>query len=255
MPSLLRNNERVIAWPDVTPVLPQETYLNAQRMNVLSGQFFAAMDPPPITKGGVFLPSGGDGITRGSAATQLRADAATVLRLGPIPDRNHPKYDLALSMHRQLSVGDHVVLVPYLNRFAVHSGVGDAHIAGLDGDEWIDTTIARQIEGGWELLGNWILCRVKWTQKPMAANYRGRPKRSFEDWGTVLARGNDASVDIGQDILLLGKGEIRPYDSKFFVCPRGPFGDDVVLFREASWQRDKYYGLEYVNRVGAVIHA
>jgi hypothetical protein len=223
--------------------------------DVRPGQFLAAMDPQPEKKGALFLPDVRQrDLTGGNyrAMRNLRADAATVLKLGPIPEPRHPQYRLAVKMHESLTVGDHVLLVPYLNRFAELGQVEDAHIAGLDGDEWLDTTIAKEVDGNWVMLGNWILMRLHWTRKPVAANNGGQFKRTFEDWGKVLACGTDSQFEACDEIMVVGKSEVRPYDCKFFVSPQSPWGDDVVMFREESWQMGRNRRLELVNRVGAV---
>jgi hypothetical protein len=264
MPSLLRPNERVIQWPPVRPLLPDWYFVSAPR--VLPGQFNAAMDPVITETGsGILVPNLRETNLVGGnqrAMRNMRADAATVLSLGPIPEKGHPQYDLAVTMHNEISPGDHVVLVPYLNREAEvrlpgspGSGIPDLHIAGLDGDEWLDTTIGK-IEGDTFLLfGNWIMLQIYCTLKPITASHRGKPRREPQDWGVVLAAGMDATVVPGQEIVVAGRQEIRPYDSKFFVSPSSPFGDEVIFFRESSWQVARNRRLEFVSRVAAVANA
>lgn len=261
----LRANERVLTFPRVNP--PSASYPNL-RLQVFPGRYLAAMDPPLYkTETGILLHSAGDGFTTGGAAEAQRADCATILRLGPVPGPDDPAFEAALSMHRQLVTGDRVMLTPYVNRFKELDGVRDAHISGLDGDNWDDTTVAKMIPGGWQLLSDWVAVELERQKLSIPKNVIRRVGAAvrrktiyweYEDWGEVIGRGSQARCDPGDKVLLLGKGDVRNYDCKYFICsqkgPRPPFPPSVVFFKEASFQAAERPGeLEYETRIGALL--
>jgi hypothetical protein len=215
-------------------------------MRLRAGRLALRLLPPrERTAGGLLLPSKGDGFEDGAAAEQCRPDCGQVIGLCEIPDHLIAQAEVdgrskrllrdCRRMHRDLKLGDFVMVRPYSGVRWRHDDGSIICVLGfdqIDGDPWTDDAVMVLRGDDWRCLTNWALLIM---EDLTASRSVLSSRHIYSGCGKVSDIGPDGSFAIGDRVATANDLHLQSSDDpKWLRTKWTTLGEEHLLVREVD---------------------